>query len=199
MIARALGAVALAASLGFAAPGVAPAPAAATGIASDHAPVVQRVEDAVLRATYANVPGASGSGWVLTDLQRSATGIGGMEFVVAKGVLTNAGAPDIELRLTGRFDPDTGELARVAYKLQAATPALPAASQGWSVQQAVEDAFAQVLTEPARWCGTGWVPLPADRFARPASTRTCQHRKIGLRSDHLLCLKTHFAALARQL
>ena len=152
MIARALGVFALVASVGLATPWVAPAPAGAAP-----APVVvtspeQRLHDAVEAATQRYVPGAAGSGWVLHGVERSEPGIDGREAVVATGVITTAGAPDTRVRLSGRYDPESGRLARVSYKLQPAARLAPAPSVDWSVQQAVQEAFGEVLPdEPVRF------------------------------------------------
>jgi hypothetical protein len=151
VIARALAAIALIASVGFVSPMAEPAPAggvAKTIVTND--PLV-RLHDAVENATHRHVPGASGSDWVLHRVDRSEPGIDGREFIVATGVITTAGAPDTRMRLTGYYDAANGELARVSYKLQPAAPAAPAADTDtdWSVQLAVQHAFAQVLPDQA--------------------------------------------------
>jgi hypothetical protein len=149
VIARALAAIALVASVGFVSPMAEPAPAgvaAQTIVAND--PLV-RLHDAVENATHRHVPGASGSDWVLHRVDRSEPGIDGREFVVATGVITTAGAPDTRMRLTGFYDATTGELARVSHKLQPAAPTALAAETDWSVQMAVQHAFAQVLPDQA--------------------------------------------------
>ena len=144
---RALAALALVASVGFVTPSKEPASAAgraAPVIATDP---LTRLETAVENAAYRHVPGASGSGWVPFGVERSEPGVDGRQFVVATGVITTAGAPDTRVRLTGRYDPSTGELVRVSYKLQPATPSVPEAGTGWSVQQAVQHAFGEVLPD----------------------------------------------------
>ena len=144
MIARLFGAMALVASVGFVTPWTAPAPAAEAGVAAD--PLV-RLHDAVESATQHHVPGASDSAWVLHGVERSEPGMDGREFVVATGVISTAGAPDTRVRLSGRYNPSTGHLARVSYKLQPATPDSPDAGNGWSVQRAVQRAFGEVLPD----------------------------------------------------
>lgn len=147
MIARALVALALVASVGFATPWTSPE---AAGERSAQAPAVDpllRLHRAVEQATHRHVPGAAGSGWVLHGVKRSEPGIDGREFIVATGVITAAGAPDTMMRLTGRYDPDTGELTRVSYKLHSSTPTAPSRDAGWSLQRAVQQAFAEVLPD----------------------------------------------------
>jgi hypothetical protein len=146
VIARALGALALAASIGLVTPRTEPARPGepVTVVAID--PLV-RLQDAVEVATHHHVPGASGSAWVLHGLDRSERALGGREFIVATGAITTAGAPDTRVRLSGLYDPRTGRLERVSYKLQAATPAPPAEGSGWSVQHAVQQAFGEVLPD----------------------------------------------------
>ncbi|MFY2762849.1 hypothetical protein [Arenimonas sp. MALMAid1274] len=108
---------------------------------------VTRLHAAIENATRRQVPGAAGSGWVLHTLDRSGPGLGGQEHIVATGVITTPGAPDTELRLTGRYDPDTGELTRVAYRLQPNAErarTLATTDTTWSVQRAVQQAFGEV-------------------------------------------------------
>ncbi len=149
MIARALAAIALIASVGFVSPMAEPAPAGVVAKAIVTNDPLVRLHDAVENATHRHVPGASGSDWVLHRVDRSEPGIDGREFIVATGVITTAGAPDTRMRLTGYYDAANGELARVSYKLQPAAPSAPAAGTDWSVQQAVQRAFAQVLPDQA--------------------------------------------------
>lgn len=146
MIARALAALALVASVGFVTPANEPAPTVGTTIAIAANPAT-RLQDAVESAAYRHVPGASGSRWVPFSVTRSTPGMDGREIIVATGVITTAGAPDTRVRLTGRYDPATGELARVSYKLQPAMPAVREVGAGWSVQQGVQQAFAEVLPD----------------------------------------------------
>ena len=144
VIARALGALALVASVGFVTPLSAPSPALAAVVAAD--PQV-RLHDAVENATQHHVPGASDSAWVLHAVERSEPGLDGREFVVATGVISTAGAPDTRVRLSGHYNPGTGQLARVSYRLQPSTPDVRDAGAGWSVQHAVEQAFGEVLPD----------------------------------------------------
>lgn len=147
MIARALMAIALVASVGIVSPepvlppaGVAPA----TVVSADP---MARLHDAVETATRRHVPGAVGSDWVLHRIDRSEPGINGREFIVASGVITTAGAPDTRMRLTGYYDPATGQLGPVSFKLQPAAAAARPADTGWSVQKAVQHAFGEVLPD----------------------------------------------------
>ena len=147
MIARALGVFALVASVGLATPWMAPTPAGAAVAPATVVSPEQRLHDAVEAATQRSVPGAAGSGWVLHGVERSAPGIDGREAVVATGVITTPGAPDTRVRLTGRYDADTGTLARVSYKLQPAARLAQVPTVDWSVQQAVQQAFGEVLPD----------------------------------------------------
>lgn len=147
MIARALGALALAASVGFMMPwNSAPSDTAVIAPTTAADPLMQ-LQGAVELATRRHVPGVSDSGWVLHGIERSEPGLGGSEFIVANGVVTTAGAPDTRVRLTGHYDPGTGRLERVSYRLQPATAEPRAAGGGWNVQRAVEQAFVQVLPD----------------------------------------------------
>jgi len=149
VIIRTLAALALVASVGFVTPSKEPASAAGRAAPVIAADPLTRLETAVENAAYRHVPGASGSGWVPFGVERSEPGIDGRQFIVATGVITTAGAPDTRVRLTGRYDPATGELARVSYKLQPDTSGSPVAGTGWSVQQAVQHAFGEVLPDQA--------------------------------------------------
>ena len=143
-----MGVIALVASVGLTTPWPSPeaaAPAAATVALSPEA----RLHDAVEAATHRHVPGAAGSDWVLHGVKRSAPGLDGRESLVATGVITTAGAPDTRVRLTGLYDPASGQLARVGYRLQPAARLAPAPTVDWSVQQAVQDAFGEVLPDQA--------------------------------------------------
>lgn len=108
---------------------------------------VARLHAAIEDATRRQVPGTAGSGWVLHSLDRSDASLGGYEHIVATGVITTAGAADTLLRLSGSYDPGTGSLSRVSYRLQADDePAREAAATTatWSVQKAVQHAFSEV-------------------------------------------------------
>lgn len=146
MIVRALGALALAASVGLVMPWSQPAPPAEVVTFTAADPVV-RLQDAIESATHHHVPGASESDWVLHGLERSEAGLGGGEFIVATGVITTAGAPDTRVRLSGHYDPGSGQLDRVSFRLQPAARDAMAAGPGWSIQRAVEQAFGQVLPD----------------------------------------------------
>lgn len=153
MIARALGLLALSAAIGVALPegrtqaADQPADPAATAAVNPDLRLQTAIEDALL----AHVPGAAGRNWVLQQLEREDTATGQPAFVVATGVLGTAGAPDTQVRLSGRFDPATGRLRGVSYRLQApdAEPvAAPATGESrWNVQAAVNHAFTQVAPD----------------------------------------------------
>ena len=148
MIARAIGVIALVASVGFTTPWPSPDAAAPTSAAAAVSLSPQaRLHDAVEAAAHRHVPGAAGSDWVLHGVQRSDPGLDGRESLVATGVITTAGAPDTRVRLTGLYDPASGQLARVSYKLQPAARLAPAPTVDWSVQQAVQQAFGEVLPD----------------------------------------------------
>jgi len=147
VIARGLAALVLIACVGFVAPSAEPAREAGVTKAGIAADPVTRLEDAVENAAYRHVPGAAGSSWVPFGVERSEPGMDGREFIVATGVITTAGAPDTRVRLTGHYDPANGELVRVSHKLQPAKPESPSQGSGWSVQQAVQHAFGEVLPD----------------------------------------------------
>lgn len=156
MIGRVLGLVALGASVGLAEPHLsAPAKPALheerVATVATATPREARLHAAIEAALQANVPGMAGRHWVLHDLQGADGAPEAPAFIVATGVVTTPGAPDTQVRLTGRFDPGTGALQRVSYRLQP-TPAgahvEPASAEaGWSVQDAVNHAFTQVLPD----------------------------------------------------
>lgn len=155
MIGRVLGLVVLGASVGLAEPNL---PAAADArLHEDRAATITapappaRLHAAIESALQANVPGMAGRHWVLHDLQGADGAPGAPAFIVATGVVTTPGGPDTHVRLTGRFDPGSGSLQRVAYRLQpspARAHAEPAGAEArWSVQDAVNHAFTQVLPD----------------------------------------------------
>ena len=154
MIGRVLGLLALGASVGLVEPG--PAVGTSTALepadaaAALHAPDA-RLHAAIEAALQAHVPGVAGRDWVLHDLERTDAGPGEPVFIVATGALATPGAPETQVRLTGRFDPAAGELRRVAYRLQPSATdehrEPPASEPHWNVQAAVNHAFTQVLPD----------------------------------------------------
>lgn len=149
-----LGLLALGASVGLVDPGPQAGPSAALdpadAAAAAHDPDA-RLHAAIEAALHAHVPGMAGREWMLHDLERTDAGPGEPAFIVATGALATAGAPETQVRLTGRFDPAAGELRRVAYRLQpSATDEHrdpPAAEPCWNVQAAVNHAFTEVLPD----------------------------------------------------
>ncbi|GAB2503710.1 hypothetical protein [Arenimonas alkanexedens] len=147
MIARALGAFALVASAGFATPWTAPGNNSEhVAVAADAAP---SLHDAVENAAHRHVPGAAGQTWVLDSIQRSSPDIDGSAFIVASGRIMASDGAGTQVRLSGRYRPDTGEVSRVSYRLQAASPrpVVADAAGGWTLQQAVQHAFGEVLPD----------------------------------------------------
>lgn len=163
MSARVLAVLTLAASIGLALPGTGPEPAAfaATPMdaaADEAAPVAYDVSltglhSAVEAAVRSHVPGFAGKHWELQRLDHSDPDADGARRVVATGVVDGEDAPATGVQLTGRYDPATGELTRVGYRLQAADAAAPdpqaddtlRPDPAWSVQQAVQLALSESM------------------------------------------------------
>jgi hypothetical protein len=146
--ARALGSLALAVSMGLASPWWrAPPPAAPAAAAS--APDLpgptpeQRLHDAVESAARRHVPGAAGEDWRLDRIDVSDIGDGGVQHIVASGLLASAGDVGTKVRLSGRYDSAAGELSRVSYRLLPASRPLPEPGPAWNLQQAVQQSLAK--------------------------------------------------------
>ena len=159
MIARVLSGLTLAAAVGMATPGMVREPAAVSfaGDAARHAPMPLAtlgaediaLHDAVEMAVRDHVPGIAGNDWTLHRLDQTDPDAGGVRRVVAEGVVTPAGGPGTDVRLTGRFDPASGGLTQVAYRLQPPAAARAASGDGharaWSIQASVQQALDEAL------------------------------------------------------
>lgn len=147
MISRALGLLALAASVGLVTPEASPEPARDRAPAAASVDHDQRLHEALEHAVRLHVPGMSQGQWTLQRVERSTSGADGPVHVFATGRLGSSGSHDTRLQLTGRYDPVSGTLSRLSYKLRPVAPETAAAGPDWRVQDAVQHAFAQVLPD----------------------------------------------------
>jgi len=112
-----------------------------------------RVQAAVERAASRHVPGASGRGWVLHQLDQSGPRADGTRRIVARGLLGTPGDPGTHLKMTGIYDPEADVLRRVSYELKAPAQTKPPRETGlapaWSVQSAVQQAMADAAADPS--------------------------------------------------
>lgn len=164
MSARTIAVLALAVSIGVAAPWIAHEPVAAAvpmDVASFDGNDLPHANDiplagmhaAVNAAVQTHVPGVSGNDWALHRLEHSDPDAEGVRRVVAQGIIATPGAPDTAIHLTGRYDPATGELTKLTYRLRPSVVPVSASldtgatgpATTWSVELAVQQALSESL------------------------------------------------------
>lgn len=160
MSARVLAVLTLAASIGLVAPWMGREPAAVAApvgaAAADDTPPAEGnaligLHAAVEAAVHEHVPGVGGNHWTLHRLDHSDPDFDGVRRVVAHGLIAAPGSPGTGLQLTGRYDPVSGQLTQVSYRLRPAVVETAAHEAGgkpaptWNVQRAVQQALSEAL------------------------------------------------------